>query len=88
MVYFRRDFTPGGTYFFTLTLRNRKSQLLTTHFDFLGRAFRNMKQNYPFSMEAKVVLPDHLHAVWKLPDDDFNYSIRWHQLKSYFTKSL
>jgi len=38
--------------------------------------------------EAIVVLPDHLYAVWKLPDDDFNYSLRWHQIKSYLTKSL
>ncbi len=88
MVYFRRDFTPGGTYFFTLALRNRKSQLLTSHTDLLGEALRKTKQKYPFSTEAIVVLPDHLHAVWKLPEDDFNYSLRWHQIKSYFTKSL
>ncbi|HAT2058840.1 TPA: hypothetical protein KKW55_003114 [Legionella pneumophila] len=57
MVYFRKDFTPGGTYFFTLALRNRKSQLLTSHIDLLGEAFRKVKK-YPFSTEAIVVLPD------------------------------
>lgn len=84
MVYFRRDFTPSGTYFLTLALRNLKSQLLTSHIDLLGKAFRQIKQKYPFSTEA----PNHLRAVWKLPDDDFNYSLCWHQIKSYFTKSL
>ncbi|KTD35414.1 Transposase IS200 like protein [Legionella moravica] len=88
MVHVRRDFTPGGTYFFTLALRNRKSQLLTHHIDLLGEAFRKIKQKYPFCMEAIVVLPDHIHTVWKLPANDFNYSLRWHQIKSYFTKSL
>ena len=88
MVNFRRDFTPGGTYFFTLTLKNRNSQLLISHIDLLGESFRRIKEKYPFSTEAIVVLPDHVHAVWKLPDNDFNYSIRWHQIKSYFTKGL
>ncbi|MBL7561411.1 REP-associated tyrosine transposase [Legionella bononiensis] len=88
MVYFRRDFTPGGTYFFTLALRNRNSPILTNHIDLLGESFRRIKQKYPFSTEAIVVLPDHVHTVWKLPDNDFNYSLRWHQIKSYFTKNL
>ncbi|STY17170.1 REP-associated tyrosine transposase [Legionella quateirensis] len=88
MVYFRRDFTPGGTYFFTLALRNRKSHLLTSHIDLLGETLQTIKQKYPFSTEAIVVLPDHVHAVWKLPDNDFNYSLRWHQIKSNFTKRL
>ncbi|KTD35424.1 Transposase IS200 like protein [Legionella moravica] len=88
MVTFRRDYTPGGTYFFTLVLNNRKSQLLTSQINLLGEAFRKVKQKYPFCTEAIVVLPDHIHTVWKLPDNDFNYSLRWHQIKSNFTKSL
>ncbi|RUR19191.1 transposase [Legionella sp. km535] len=88
MVNFRRDYTPGGTYFFTLVLNNRKSQLLTSQINLLGEAFRKVKQKYPFCTEAIVVLPDHIHTVWKLPDNDFNYSLRWHQIKSNFTKSL
>lgn len=54
----------------------------------LGDAFRHMKDKYPFNVEAIVVLPDHIHAVWSLPEEDFNYSVRWHQIKSYFTKGL
>ena len=45
MVYFRRDFTPGGTYFFTLALRHRNSQLLINYIDLLGESFRRIKQN-------------------------------------------
>ncbi|MGQ3888238.1 REP-associated tyrosine transposase [Legionella sp. CNM-1927-20] len=88
MVHYRRDTTPGGTYFFTIALRNRKSKLLTCHINLLGDAFRHVKGKYPFHVEAIVVLPDHMHAVWSLPDEDVNYSLRWHQIKSYFTKGL
>ena len=41
-----------------------------------------------FVIEAIVVLPDHLHAVWQLPENDSNYSGRWRKIKSYFTRGL
>ncbi|RUR15034.1 transposase [Legionella sp. km535] len=88
MVNFRRGFTPGGTYFFTLALNNRKSQFLTSHINLLGEAFQKIKQQYPFSMETILVLSDHVHTVLKPSANDFNYSLSWHPSKSYFSKNL
>jgi len=40
----------------------------------------------PFKIDAIAVLPDHLHCIWTLPSDDEDYSIRWKEVKSGFTK--
>ncbi len=88
MVNYRRDITPGGTYFFTLLLRDRRSDLLTKHIKLLGQYFRHASKNNPFVTEAIVILPEHLHVVWWLPTDDHDYSTRWRQIKTYFTRAL
>ena len=88
MVNYRRDLTPGGTYFFTLALMNRNSNYLTTHIQLLGRSFRHARKDNPFITEAIVVLPEHLHVIWRLPDGDCDYSTRWRQIKTYFTQEL
>jgi len=44
--------------------------------DCLRVAFKTVKQNHPFEINAIVVMPDHLHCLWTLPRNDFNYSIR------------
>lgn len=88
MVQYRRNFLPGGTYFFTLTLHNRKANYLTEHIDLLRSAMKKVQQKMPFSIIAIIVLPEHLHAIWKLPAGDSNYAVRWRLIKSYFTQSL
>ena len=54
----------------------------------LGRAFRRARKANPFSTEAIVVLPEHLHVIWRLPMEDDAYSTRWRQIKTYFTQEL
>ncbi|MDR3442042.1 MAG: transposase [Legionella sp.] len=88
MVNYRRDFTPGGTYFFTVTLGDRRSNLLVTHIHYLGDAFRAAQKKAPFEMSAFVILPEHLHVIWKLPENDFDYTRRWHLVKAHFTQAL
>ncbi|WP_259331256.1 REP-associated tyrosine transposase [Legionella bozemanae] len=88
MVHYRRDLTAGGTYFFTLTLRNRYSNLLTAHIRDLGNSFREVRKNAHFEMPAFVILPEHLHVIWQLPYNDFDYSRRWLLIKAHFTRSL
>lgn len=63
MVNYRRNFVPGGTYFFTITLRDRLSSLLTEHVTLLRAAFRSMKRKQPFRIDAIVILPEHLHTT-------------------------
>ena len=88
MVHYRRDYTPGATYFFTVNLRNRQSNLLTTYISHLGAAFRFAQKKAYFHVIAIVVMPEHLHAIWRLPNDDYDYSRRWRLIKGHFTRSL
>lgn len=57
---YRRVINPGGTYFFTVNLQNRKSKLLIEYIDELRLAFRHTKYHPPFTIDAIVILPDHL----------------------------
>ena len=88
MVHYRRNRVAGGSYFFTVNLQNRQSTFLTNHIDLLRESFNEVKRQYPFNIDAIVILPEHLHAVWNLPEEDTNYSVRWQLLKSLFTRKL
>jgi REP element-mobilizing transposase RayT len=67
---YRRAFVPGGCWFFTANLLNRRSRLLTERIDALRDAIRQTRRRRPFHINAFVVLPDHLHAMWTLPPGD------------------
>lgn len=88
MVNYRRNFVPGGTFFFTVTLADRRSSLLVDHIDLLRDALRFGQHQYPFLVEALVVLPDHLHALWTLPPEDADFPRRWQAIKSRFTSAV
>ena len=79
---YRRTFTPGSCFFFTLV-----TYKLYPYFShdknicLLRKAFQHVKNNHHFEIDAIVVLPDHLHTIWHLPKDDSNYSPRWRLIK-------
>lgn len=83
-----RNWVPGGTYFFTVTLRDRRSCLLTQHVDLLRDAVRATREKYPFTIVAMVVLPDHLHCIWTLPREDHDFATRWKSIKSRFSHAI
>lgn len=85
---YRRTHVPGGTYFFTVNLLQRNTTLLTDHVDRLRRSVHQVKLRHPFQIDAMVVLPDHLHALWTLPENDADFSIRWQLIKSTFSRCL
>jgi putative transposase len=85
---YRRSRIPGGCYFFTVVLAERGSRLLVDHIAQLRLAVATVKARRPFTIDAFVVLPDHLHCVWTLPDGDADYSRRWEQIKNQFSRSL
>jgi putative transposase len=85
---YRRNFVPGGTYFFTVNLEDRHLRLLTENIELLRGAFRYTHARRPFTIDAVVVLPDHLHAIWTLPENDADFSTRWMMIKSYFSRGL
>jgi putative transposase len=88
MVRYRRNFVPGGTYFFTVTLADRTSSAMVHHMSVLRMAFRIARHERPFTIEAIVILPEHLHAIWRLPSDDSDSSGRWKRIKAYLTHRL
>ena len=85
---YRRSLAEGATFFFTLTLANRTSSLLTAEIDRLRNAYSRVHTKYPFETIAICVLPDHLHAVWRLPEADADFGIRWSLIKRSFSKGL
>jgi len=85
---YRRNRIPGGTYFFTVNLLERSSSVLVNHIDALRDAVRMVRVRHSFHIDAWVVLPDHMHAIWTLPDGDSDYSGRWKAIKIAFTKAL
>jgi len=88
MTTYRRNFIPGGCFFFTVNLADRRLRLLTENVETLRSAFRETRQRHPFTIDAMVVLPDHLHAVWTMPEGDRDFSTRWRLIKSTFSRNL
>ncbi|GLR00145.1 REP-associated tyrosine transposase [Dyella mobilis] len=85
---YRRSNTSGATYFFTVNLADRTNSLLTYRIGALREAVRTVKHHHPFHIIAWVVLPEHLHAVWTMPDHDSDYSTRWRLIKRHFSTSI
>lgn len=88
MVQYRRNFIAGGTYFFTVTLSGRRKDWLVAHIDLLRNAVHETKRDQPFHIDAMVVLPEHLHAVFTLPIDDADFAQRWRSIKSRFSRAI
>jgi len=79
---------PGACVFFTVNLAERGSWLLVDEIVRLRAAVRATRQERPFEIDAWVVLPDHIDAVWTLPAGDADFSTRWGAIKARFTRSL
>ncbi|MCA9069106.1 MAG: transposase [Planctomycetaceae bacterium] len=84
---YRRYHVAGGTYFFTVkTERNAPLFRDAANVRLLGEVFREMKNHWPLTIDAMVLLPDHLHTIWSLPSGDAQYPTRWAWLKKEFTR--
>jgi len=85
---YRRAIVRGGVFFFTVVLADRSSNLLIEEIDRLRKAYRTVHERRPFETIAICVLPDHIHAVWALPEDDPDFSTRWNLIKAGFSRGL
>ena len=89
MTHYRRNYVPGGTYFFTVVTASRRPIFQTdTTRALLREAIRRIQTKRPFETVATVLLPDHLHCIWTLPHRDSDYSTRWQQIKEGFTRAF
>jgi len=85
---YRRVRIKGGTYFFTvITYRKRKIFRDPENIELLRNAFRRVLKLYPFKIDAFILMPDHLHCIWTLPQGDSDYPTRWRLIKTLFTKN-
>lgn len=87
MANYRRAWVPGGTFFFTVvTYRRRFVFDHPKSRQILYDVVQEVRQRHPFSIDAWVLLPEHLHCIWTLPDESCNFSVRWSLIKSGFSK--
>ena len=84
---YRRNYVPGGTYFFTC-VTHRRSPFLVSDLarKCLHEAIAEVRRSYPFEIVAIVLIPDHWHTIWTLPRGDDRYPMRWQRIKEEFTK--
>lgn len=83
-----RPHVPGARIFFTVALQQRGSSLLCTKVQRLREAVAFTRHERPFGIDAWVVLPDHLHCIWTLPEGDSDFATRWRLIKSRFSRGL
>ena len=84
---YRRAQKEGGTYFFTVVTDKRRPFLCESeNIPLLRTSFAEIKSKHPFVIDAIVILPDHIHCLWTLPLEDSDYSMRWRQIKSAFSR--
>jgi REP-associated tyrosine transposase len=84
---YKRLLIPGASYFFTVVTHNRRA--IFNHeksIDTLRQAFRKVRVKHPFKIDAVVILPDHIHCIWTLPDGNTDYATRWRLIKTGLSK--
>jgi putative transposase len=88
MPHYRRAKIEGSVFFFTVVLADRSSTLLVDKIERLRHVYQTVRKRRPFETVAICVLPDHIHALWALPEGDADFSTRWSLIKSGFSRGL
>jgi len=77
-----------GLIFFTVNIADRKNDLLVQKIDILRNVMRGVRRQHTFTIVAIVVLPDHLHALWRLLPADADFPMRWSLIKAAFSRLI
>lgn len=86
---YRRAFIAGGTHFFTVVTFQRQRFLTNPQcLKILRETIAEVRQKFPFTIDAWVLLPDHMHCIWTLPPEDADFSKRWGLIKANFSKRI
>lgn len=89
MSHYRRSHTTGATYFFTLTSYRRRQVLTEPSVrSALRDAIHVVRERLPFVIHAWVLLPDHLHCIWELPENNAAFGLRWCLIKQRVSRAL
>ena len=84
---YRRSRAKGAAFFFTVVTHGRQRFLCDeAKVKLIRESFQHVINRHPFTVDAFVLLPDHLHCIWTLPENDADFSMRWRQIKSYFSR--
>jgi putative transposase len=84
---YRRLYLENGTYFFTVvTHERRRIFTMPENVNLLRECFRHVRKRRSFEVVSVVVLPDHLHCIWRFDGTDADYSTRWQMIKARFTR--
>ncbi|CAN5459848.1 transposase [soil metagenome] len=84
---YRRLKTPGACYFFTVVSYNRQKIFCYDKNPYLLKeSLLAVKRRHPFTIDAFILMPDHLHCIWTLPSGDSDYSLRWMLIKGLFSR--
>ena len=86
---YRRDNAPGATWFFTVVTFNRQNVLCDEPVrTALREAIQFTRRDWPFRVDAWVLLPNHMHCLWTLPGGDMDFPIRWNLIKRRTSNAL
>jgi putative transposase len=86
---YRRLRVLGGIYFFTLVTHERQALFSdSSAIALLHSAIERIRARHPFTIDAYVIMPDHLHMIWTLPPSDDDFSTKWMAIKSQFVREL
>jgi len=84
---YRRSYIAGGCYFFTVVSYQRLPILTGVESrTILRQALIDVRKRFPFTLDAICLLPEHIHCIWTLPEQDSDYSLRWKEIKRLFTR--
>src|SRR5713226_4693147 len=87
-VRYRRATVAGASYFFTLVTFRRQPLFRSVEaIDLFDEALQSVQARQPFTIDAQVIMPDHLHAIWTLPGNHYDYATRWRLIKEAFTRA-
>ena len=86
---YHRVYIPGGVFFFTVVTLGRTPIFVDEErVEMLRQAFRKVMAIQPFQIDAMVVLPEHLHCIWQMPEGDADYSSRWREIKKATSRQI
>jgi len=86
---YRRAYLRGGIYFFTVVTFNRVPVFTDEdRVEALRQAFRKVMATRPFEIDAMVILPEHLHCIWRMSEGDADYSSRWREIKKAASRQI